>query len=182
MRLTAAATTEKNVARNQSNPRVGKIGGERYPHSAASRVSFLSGVSSSSSAASRTSSETHPRRRFQSRLLPRPELAAFCLVLLDAPALEGLLVIGAIDAGQQHGQMMCPLLILGRRIEEQTAGDDLAAGIQLAFGLGQSRLGCLQPGEMLIGFLLQFGELVGGDFSHASCSLLLWHHLAQMRS
>jgi hypothetical protein len=92
------------------------------------------------------------------RLFPSPELAALSLVLLDAPAFEGFFVIGAIDPGQQHREMMRPLFILGRRIEEQTAGDDLAAGIELAFGLGQPGLGRLQSGVVLIGFLLKLGE------------------------
>ena len=71
-------------------------------------------------------------------MLAGTELAAFGLVLLDAPAFEGLFVIGAIDAGQQHGEMPGPLFVFGCGIEEKTAGDDLTAGIELTFGLGQS--------------------------------------------
>jgi hypothetical protein len=37
--------------------------------------------------------------------------------------------------------MFGPLLILGRGIEEETACDDLAAGIELAFDLGEAGFG-----------------------------------------
>ena len=38
--------------------------------------------------------------------------------------------------------------------------------------------GCLEPSEVLVGFLLQFSQLLGGDFSHEESSLLLYQQLA----